>query len=48
MKAGFALSLCTDTVHCEYSFSALTLLVGWQEGHLACRNSCTSSTQMYL
>jgi len=21
-----------------YAFSALTLLVGWQEGHLACKN----------
>jgi len=22
----------------EFAFSALTLLVGWQEGHLACKN----------
>jgi len=24
-------------------FSALTLLVGWQEGHLACSNNCTNN-----
>jgi len=23
-----------------YAFSALTLLVGWQEGHLACKKLC--------
>jgi len=25
------------TTNCNYSFSALTLLVGWQEGHPACK-----------
>jgi len=25
-------------VSCVYAFSALTLLVGWQEGHPACKN----------
>jgi len=24
-------------LQCFYTFSALTLLVGWQEGHLACK-----------
>ena len=28
-----------------YSFSAFTLLVGRQEGHPACKKSCTSSTK---
>ena len=31
----------------ENSFSALTLLVGWQEGHPACKQSCTSSPWRY-
>ena len=25
------------TLHCFVAFSALTLLVGWQEGHLVCK-----------
>jgi len=28
--------LCTSSF-VDISFSALTLLVGWQEGHLACK-----------
>jgi len=24
---------------CDYAFSALTLLVGWQEGHPACKKT---------
>ena len=33
-KSGIVFRLCTETV---CAFSALTLLVGWQEGHLACK-----------
>jgi len=29
----------TVTVVHSYAFSALTVLVGWQEGHLACKNA---------
>jgi len=28
-----------ETVCCNFAFSALTLLVGWQEGHLACKKT---------
>jgi len=35
---------------CGYpeSFSALTLLVGWQEGHSACKNSVVGCCHGYL
>jgi len=29
----------TKGIHFEYAFSALTLLVGWQEGHPACKKT---------
>ena len=32
----------------HYPFSALTLLVWWQEGHPACKNSYTSSPQRFF
>jgi len=28
--------------------SALTLLAGWQEGHPACKRSCTSDPQRFF
>ena len=31
-------SICTLFLQCFFSFSALTLLVGRQEGHPACKN----------
>jgi len=31
------LLVCFDYFACMYAFSALTLLVGRQEGHLACK-----------
>jgi len=31
-----------------YTFSALTLLVGWQEGHPACKNSVVGCWHGYL
>ena len=30
------------------SFSAVTLLVGWQEGHLGCRKTSTSDSERYF
>jgi len=29
----------SKSMECDFSFSALTLLVGRQEGHLACKNN---------
>jgi len=29
----------TELQNSKNTFSALTLLVGWQEGHMACKNS---------
>jgi len=34
----FALIILFDGNFSSLAFSALTLLVGWQEGHLACKN----------
>jgi len=34
----FFLSIFTNTIS-DSAFSALTLLVGWQEGHLACKKT---------
>ena len=31
------LCLFIDIIHVQFAFSALTLLVGWQEGHPACK-----------
>ena len=30
---------CFHGLQCSVAFSALTLLVGWQEGHLACKKT---------
>jgi len=37
MLAGKNFSKMTNCVVCDYAFSALTLLVGRQEGHPACK-----------
>ena len=30
---------CVSVIYVNYAFSALTLLVGWQEGHPACKKT---------
>jgi len=37
MSRHFLLCVCTNPLS-TFAFSALTLLVGWQEGHPACKN----------
>ena len=36
------------SVQCEFAFSALTLLVGWQEGHPACKRLEWSGAGMVI
>jgi len=37
-----------DALNYEYTFSALTLLIGWQEGHPACKTSHQNSLAMVV
>jgi len=36
------------TIRLQTAFSVLTLLVGWQEGHLACKNWVVGCWRGYL
>jgi len=46
----FLLARTFDTLYCtvHYSFNALTLMAGSQEGYLACKVSRTSNPQRFL
>ena len=39
---------CMYSLQCFFAFSALTLLVGWQEGHLGCKNWVVRYWRGYL